>query len=91
MFLFVNQTQHKDTTQGKLSKDKSMKCKVMHFGHRNLRHKYKMNGQELQETEEEVDIGVMVTKDLKPSGQCQRAVRTAQTVLGQLARAFSYR
>jgi hypothetical protein len=42
------------------------KCKVMHFGHRNLRHKYKMNGQELQETEEEVDIGVMVTKDLKP-------------------------
>jgi hypothetical protein len=67
------------------------KCKVMHFGHRNLRHKYKMNGQELQETEEEVDIGVMVTKDLKPSGQCRRAARTAQTVLGQLARAFSYR
>ncbi len=32
------------------------KCKVMHFGHRNLRHKYKMNGEELQETEEEVDI-----------------------------------
>ena len=25
------------------------KCKVMHFGHRNLRHKYKMNGQELQD------------------------------------------
>ncbi len=67
------------------------KCKVMHFGHRNLRHKYKMNGQELQEAEEEVDIGVMVTKDLKPSGQCRRAARTAQTVLGQLARAFSYR
>jgi hypothetical protein len=50
----------------------------MHFGHRNLRHKYKMNGQELQETEEEVDIGVMVTKDLKPAGQCQRAAKTAQ-------------
>jgi hypothetical protein len=63
----------------------------MHFGHRNLRHKYKMNGQELQETEEEVDIGVMVTKDLKPAGQFQRAAKTAQTVLGQLARAFTYR
>ncbi len=41
----------------------------MHFGHRNLRPKYKMNGQELQETEEEVDIGVMVTKDLKPTSR----------------------
>ena len=50
-----------------------------------------MNGQELQETEEEVDIGVMVTKDLKPAGQCQRAAKTAQTVLGQQARAFTYR
>jgi hypothetical protein len=52
-----------------------------------------MNGQELPETEEEVDIGVMVTRNLKPAGQChcQRAAKTAQTVRGQLARAFTYR
>ena len=34
---------------------------------------------------------MMVTKDLKPAGQCQRAAKTAQTVQGQLARAFTYR
>ena len=33
----------------------------------------------------------MVTKDLKPAGQCQRAAKTAQAVLGQLARAFTYK
>jgi len=67
------------------------KCKVMHFGHNNVQQKYWMNGQELTVTEEEVDIGVKVTKNLKPAGQCQKAARTAQTVLGQLSRAFSYR
>ena len=38
------------------------KCKVMHFGHNNVQQKYWMNGQELTVTEEEVDIGVKVTK-----------------------------
>jgi hypothetical protein len=43
-----------------------------------------MNGQEMMVTEEEVDIGVKVTTNLKPAGQCQRAAKTAQMVLGQL-------
>jgi hypothetical protein len=67
------------------------KCKVMHFGHNNVQQKYTMNGQELIVTEEEVDIGVKVIKNLKPTGQCQRAANTAQTVFGQLSRAFTYR
>jgi ribonuclease P/MRP protein subunit RPP40 len=67
------------------------KCKVMHFGRNNVHQKYTMNGQELMVTEEEVDIGVKVTKNLKPAGQCQRAAKTAQSVLGQLSRAFTYR
>jgi ribonuclease P/MRP protein subunit RPP40 len=67
------------------------KCKVMHFGHNNVHQKYTMNGQELMVTEEEVNIGVKVTKKLKPAGQCQRAAKTAQSVLGQLSRAFTYR
>lgn len=48
-------------------------------------------GQVLLETEVEVDIGVMMTRNLKPAGQCQKAAKTAQTVLGQLSRAFTYR
>ena len=32
-----------------------------------------------------------ITKNLKPGSQCKKAARTAQAVLGQLARAFHYR
>ena len=67
------------------------KCKVMHVGHNNEKHAYTMKGQQLTETEEERDIGVMVSRQLKPSVQCKHAARTAQTVLGQLTRAFHYR
>jgi ribonucleases P/MRP protein subunit RPP40 len=60
------------------------KCKVIHMGHKNPKHVYQMNGQELEVTAEERDIGVMVADNLKPSVQCAKAARTAQSVLGQL-------
>ena len=66
------------------------KCKVMHIGPKNPRHKYEMNGEELMVTEEERDIGVTVTSNLKPMAQCSKAARTAQSVLGQISRAFHY-
>jgi hypothetical protein len=67
------------------------KCKVMHMGHQNPEHKFSMRGKELEATCEEKDIGVAVTSNLKPSAQCAKAAKTAQTVLGQLSRAFHYR
>jgi len=67
------------------------KCKVMHVGHNNRRYQYTMGGEMLEVTEEERDIGVNMTSSLKPSQQCKKAARTAQTVLSQLARAFHYR
>ncbi len=67
------------------------KCKVMHVGHNNKKHVYTMGGQQLEETEEERDIGVSVTRTLKSAAQCGKAARTGQTVLGQLSRAFHYR
>jgi len=67
------------------------KCKGMHVGHNKENHVYTMNGQQLDTTEEERDIGVTVSRQLKPSAQCRNAARTAQTVLGQLTRAFHYR
>ena len=42
-------------------------------------------------TEEERDIGVIVTDNLKPAAQCSKAARMAQAVLGQISRAFHYR
>ena len=67
------------------------KCKVMHIGRNNLRSEYVMGGQVLEETGEERDIGVTVSANLKPAAQCMKAAGTASVVLGQIARAFSYR
>jgi ribonuclease P/MRP protein subunit RPP40 len=68
------------------------KCKVMHVGFNNQRYKCTMGGEQLEVTEEEErDIGVNMTSSLKPSQQCKKAARTAQTVLSQLARAFHFR
>ncbi len=65
------------------------KCKFMHMGA--SRYQYQMSGQVLETTEEERDIGVMISANLKPAAQCAKAAKTAQAVLGQLARAFHYR
>jgi hypothetical protein len=67
------------------------KCKVMHLGRNNPRATYEMCGTQLEVTREEKDIGVVITDNLKPAAQCARAARTAQTVLGQITRAFKYR
>jgi hypothetical protein len=67
------------------------KCKVMHLGFNNPCHSYSMNGQVLEESSVERDIGVEMMKSLKPSAQCAKAARAAQTVLSQLTRAFHYR
>ena len=67
------------------------KCKVMHMGRNNPNHQFVMCGHVLDSTEEERDIGVTVSSDMKPSAQCAKAARTAQAVLGQISRAFHYR
>ena len=67
------------------------KCKVMHVGRTNPRHEYSMGGAKLCTTEEERDLGVIMTHKLKPSVQCTKAARTAQTVLSQISRAFHYK
>jgi ribonucleases P/MRP protein subunit RPP40 len=67
------------------------KCKVMHVGRDNPRHNYYLDGHQLEETEVERDIGVLVSKNMKPGEQCEKAAKTAMSVLGQITRAFSYR
>jgi ribonuclease P/MRP protein subunit RPP40 len=67
------------------------KCKFMHMGTSNPGYQYQMSGQVLETTDEERDIGVMISANLKPAAQCAKAAKTAQAVLGQLARAFYYR
>ena len=72
------------------------KCKVLHFGRGNYNYSYTMNGYApagtiLECTSEEKDVGVWISTTLKPSLQCQKAANKANSVLGQMARAVSYR
>jgi hypothetical protein len=45
----------------------------------------------LSSTEEEKDVGVTVTSNLKPAAHSARAARTATLVLSQIGRSFTYR
>ena len=74
----------------------SGKCKVMHIGTKPLNHSYTMHGYApggtvLSVTEEEKDVGVRVSNTLKPTAQCQAAAKKANQLVGQMARAFTYR
>jgi hypothetical protein len=66
------------------------KCKVMHLGN-NRHHQDQMYGQTLSGTHEETAICVPVSGNLKPAAQCAWAAKTAQTVLGEMSRAFHHR
>ena len=67
------------------------KCKILHTGRNNSKFIYNMNGLPLEEIQQERDIGVVISNDLKPSRQCAEAARRASVVLGQVSRAFMYR
>jgi hypothetical protein len=64
------------------------KCKRMHLGRRNPGYKYTMNDAELQETEEEKDLGVWIVNSLKPEKQVASAVNKAMVVLRAIGRTF---
>ena len=72
------------------------KCKIMHFGSKNPQYTYCMGGFApagtiLEEVCEEKDIGVIVSNSLKPSLQCAKAAKKANSILGQMSRSFHYR
>ena len=67
------------------------KCKVFHAGRNNQRFGYSLYGQNIQNTEEEKDVGVILTPDLRPSKMVARAESRANQVLGAWSRAVSWR
>ena len=67
------------------------KCKVLHFGRKNPKQRYVMNGIEIMEANEEKDLGVWTENTMKPTKQCAAAAKAANFALGQLQRAFHYR
>ena len=67
------------------------KCHIIHAGQGNHCHEYTMGGRVLEEVEFEKDVGVLLHKSFRPSMQCAKAAKKANSVLGQLCRGISYR
>ena len=72
------------------------KCKVMHMGgSRNRSQEYSMKGSGgqravLETTEEEKDLGVWTTSDLKPSRHVTQVANKANQLLGLIRRCFAH-
>lgn len=68
------------------------KCKTLHMGSNNVQHDYFMSvggaRHGLEKVEVEKDLGVQISRDLKPSKQCLEAAKRANNVLRSLKRSF---
>ena len=61
------------------------KCSVMHNGHNNMQGKYNMSNQQLPITDQQRDLGIIITKDLKWQKQTEKSCKTANRVMGFIA------
>ncbi|CAM4679733.1 unnamed protein product [Caretta caretta] len=69
----------------------SEKCKVMHLRINNKNFSYKLGTHQLEGTDEEKDLGVLVDHRMTMSCQCDMAVKKANAVLGCIRRGISSR
>ena len=67
------------------------KCKVLHIGSNNHRTNYSMNGNEIPNVNEEKDLGVTISSDLKPAKHCSEVVKTANMLIGFIGRTFEFK
>ena len=67
------------------------KCSVMHIGHNNIKSNYNMSNQQLPTTDQQQDLGIVITKDLKWQKQTKKSCKTANRVLEFIASNFRYK
>ena len=66
-------------------------CKAMRIGSRNQNARYELLGKEIASCQQEKDLGVIITNDLKPTKQCVEVEKRAQRILGYIKRQFKTR
>ena len=67
------------------------KCKVMHVGVKNVKNKYMMLGKQLNITNEERDLGIKITNNLKWTQHCIEIENKCNRILGYIKRTFKYK
>ena len=67
------------------------KCSVMHIGHNNMQSNYNMSNQQLPTTDQQRDLGIIITKDLKWQKQTEKIFKTVNRVLWFIALNFRYK
>ena len=67
------------------------KCSVMHIGHNNMQSNYNMYNQQLPTSDQQQDLGIVITKDLKWQKQTEKRCKAAYSVLGFIASNFRYK
>ena len=68
----------------------SDKCHVMHFGSKNRKNYYHINGRLISPVMQEKDLGVIISADLKAENNVVYSVNKANRILGMIKRTFSY-
>ena len=67
------------------------KCKVMHFGYKNPKQVYHLNGHALEETDHEKDLGVIIDSNLKFHTHTAAASRKANQILEIIKKSYTTR